>query len=243
MKTRNWMQSNRLRWGVAQVITASLVALTIPATNAKAAILDDILIRPGVDDADYDRCARQLSQAKVATADIASACAQAVRPGDLGVCVDRITRVNVSGADALSVCRNVRRPVEAATCVVDIRRRAAETALVDVLDSCRRSLLPDRFSECVVELSRNLKLATKQAIDTCIDASDRATDLVPTTVPSGAPPTQVVPEPTTPGPATPAPTTPTTPTTPTPPTTTPAPTTPDSTTPAPSPGTVTPQRF
>ena len=232
MKTRNWLQSRGLRWGVAQVITASLVALVIPATNARAAILDDVFIRPGVPDADYDRCARDLLRAKVASADVADACAKALRPKDLGVCVDRIVATNVSGSDALSVCRNVRRPVEASTCVVDIRRKAAETALVDVLDSCRRSLLPERFSKCVVDLNRELKLATKQAIDTCIDASDRAVDLPPTTLPA-----PTAPAPTTPAPTTPAPTTPA-PTTPTPPATTPAPSQP-----LPRPGTVTPQRF
>ena len=220
MKTWNWMQSKGLRWGVFQVVTASLVGFALPVTQANAAILDDLFFRNTVDEADYDSCAEALAGAKIATGDAANACANALRPKDLGVCVTRITRNNISGADALSVCRQVRRPVDAATCVVDIRTKAAQTALVDILDSCRRSLLPDRFGKCVVDLHRELKLPTKQAIDTCIDASDRAQDLPPTTLPPGSTPAPTTPAPT-PAPSTPAPTP--APSTPTPPTTTPAP--------------------
>lgn len=225
----NLMQSRSIRLSIVPLVIGSLVAVSAPA---KAGILDDVFFRPGVDEADYDNCAKAMAGAKISTADAASACANALRPKDLGVCVTRITQNNVPGVDALSVCRQVRRPVDAATCVVNIRTKAAQTALVDVLDGCRRSLLPDRFGKCVVDLHTELKLPTKQAIDTCIDATDRAQDLPPTTLPSGSaiPPVTPIPAPTTPTPSTSTPT----PATPTPPTTSPAPT-------APRPGT--PQRF
>lgn len=227
----NLMQSRSVRFSIVPLVIGSLMAVSAPA---KAALLDDVFFRNTVDEADYDNCARALADAKIAPAEAASACANALRPKDLGVCVTRINRNNISGADALSVCSQVRRPVDAATCVVNIRTKAAQTALVDILDSCRRSLLPDRFGKCVVDLHTELKLPTKQAIDTCIDATDRAQDLPPTPLPSGSvtPPATTIPAPTTP---TPSPSTPTPSTsTPTPPTTTPAPA-------APRPGT--PQRF
>lgn len=228
MLARNLMQSRGMRSLTASVVGMSLIALAMPV---KAGVLDDLLIRPGVDEADYDRCARDLTRGRVSAATAADACAKAQRPRDLGICVERITRNNVSGDDALSVCRQVRRPVEASTCVVDIRQRAPQTALVNVLSGCRRSLLPERFSRCVVDLSRELKLATDQSIATCIDATDRTRDLVPTVLPGSTTP-PVTPPPS--GSISPTPSVAPGGTTPTPPTTTPGSSTP---------GTVTPQRF
>ncbi|MBW4445154.1 MAG: hypothetical protein KME10_29045 [Plectolyngbya sp. WJT66-NPBG17] len=234
MLMRNLMQSMGMRSAIASIVGASLVGLSMPV---KAGVLDDVFIRPGVDEANYDACARDLTRGKVTAAIAADACAKAIRPRDLGICVDRITRNNISGDDALAVCRQVRRPVEAATCVVDISRRAPSTATVNVLDSCRRSLLPERFSKCVVDLSRELKLTTDQSIANCIDATDRDRDLVPTVLPGSTttPPVSTPPSGST------SPTPPVSPgqTSPTPPRTTPGSTTPGSTTP----GTVTPQRF
>ena len=229
MLMRNVMQSRTMRGAVASIVGASLVMLALPV---RAGVLDDLLIRPGVDEADYDSCARDLSRGKVLAVSAADACAKANRPRDLGICVDRVTRINVTGDDALAVCRQVRRPVEASTCVVDISRRAPQTAFVNVLNGCRQSLLPERFSKCVVDISRELKLTTDQSIENCISATDRSRDLLPTVLP-GSTTTTPLPAPisaptTTPGTS---PTSPVSPgrTTPTPPKTTP--------------GTVTPQRF
>jgi len=227
MLKRNLMRSIEMRSAIASILGMSLVALAMPV---KAGVLDDVFIRPGVDEADYDSCARDLTRGKVSAASAADACAKAIRPRDLGICVQRMTSNNVSGDDALSVCRQVRRPVEAATCVVDISRRAPQTAFVNVLDGCRRSLLPERFSRCVVDLSRELKLTTDQSIANCIDATDR--DLVPTVLPGSTttPPVSTPPSSST------SPTPPVSPgrTTPTPPASIPGSTTP---------GTVIPQRF
>lgn len=234
MLIRKLMRSIGMRSAVASIVSGSLVGLAIPA---RAAVLDDIFIRPGVDEADFASCARDLTRGRVTAAVAADACAKAIRPRDLGICVERITRNNVSGDDALSVCRQVRRPVEAANCVTEIARRAPSTATVNVLDGCRRSLLPERFSRCVVDLSRELKLATDQSIANCIDATDRSRDLLPTVLPGSTttPPVTTPPAgsitpapPVSPGQTTPGQTTPT------PPTTTPG---------TNRPGTVTPQRF
>ena len=46
-----------------------------------------------------------------------------------------------------------------------------EVAL-STLDHCRRSLLPLRYSACVVGLSGQLTLEPQNAIATCIDAED-----------------------------------------------------------------------
>lgn len=231
MSISSLMQSKFTRSLVTSAVVGTLMAL---ATPVRAGVLDDVFFRPTVDDADYDACARDLTRSKVVAATAADACANSIRPKDLGVCVDRIARNNISGDDALSVCRQVRRPVEASTCVVDIRRRAPQTALVNVLNGCRQSLLPARFSECVVDLSRELKLATEQSIATCISASDVNRDLQPTVLPGSTTTSPVtLPAPSSPSSGSPAPSSPSSGTpggsTPVPPTTTP--------------GTVTPQRF
>lgn len=217
------MQSRKVCWSVAQLMTASLVAIAVPVAPAKAIFF-------GSSANPYQVCTRDLSRAQISATEAASACAQALRPKDLGECVSRIANTKISGGDALSVCRQVRRPIEAGNCVVRIRQQAADAALVDVLDSCRRSLLPERYAECVVGLNRELKIAGKDAIGTCLNASDRPNDVLPTFIPAGAEipggasPTQtpVVPSTLTPTPSTavPAPSTSTparsTPSTPTP---------------------------
>lgn len=173
----NLMNLKRLRLPVAQIVTVSLVAIALPIAPAKAFF--------GSDRRDYESCAADLTRAKLSAAEAANACGQALRPGDLGTCVNRIADEKVSGSDALLVCRQVRRPVEAASCVVGIRRNVSDTAIVDVLDSCRRSLLPQTFSDCVVGLNSQLKVGGKQAIASCLDASDRPFDLLPTFIPLG----------------------------------------------------------
>ena len=186
MNLKNLMNLKRLRLPVSCSVAASLVAIALPIAPAKAFF--------GSDRRDYESCASDLTRAKVSAAEATNACGQALKPGDLGNCVNRIADEKVSGADALLVCRQVRRPVEAASCVVDIRRGVSDTALVDVLDSCRRSLLPQTFSDCVVGLNSQLKVGGKQAIASCLDASDRPRDLLPTFIPLG----NEIPIPTTP---------------------------------------------
>jgi hypothetical protein len=224
MSISTMMQSKLTRSLIASTVIGTLIALAAPV---KAGVLDDVFIRPGVDEADFGACARDLTRGKVSAEVAADACGKAIRPKDLGICVDRITRNEVSADDALSVCRQVRRPVEASTCVVDIRRRAPQTALVNVLNGCRQSLLPARFSNCVVDLSRDLKLTTEQSIANCISASDVGRDLPPTVLPGSTSPVTL-----------PAPITPPSgqPSAPLPGGSTPVP-------PATTPGTVTPQRF
>ncbi len=189
MNLNNLTDLKRLRLPVTHIVTASLVALALPIAPANAFFGGNRSDRKN-----YESCAADLTRAKVSAAEAANACGQALKPGDLGICVYRIADEKVSGADALLVCRQVRRPVEAASCVVNIRRSASDTAIVDVLDSCRRSLLPQTFSDCVVGLNSQLKVGGKQAIASCLDVSDRPRDVLPTFIPLGT----EIPIPTTP---------------------------------------------
>lgn len=124
---------------------------------------------------DYRVCAGRLLSVGV-TADAASVgCANALRPRELASCVARIQKTEIAATDALASCKQARRPEELAGCVVGISANAKEAAVnPTALKYCSRSLLPVRFAQCVVGLRAETDSAPMQAMDNCIDASDRA---------------------------------------------------------------------
>ncbi len=83
-------------------------------------------------------------------------------------------QTSILAIDALATCRQVRQPDELATCVVGISINSKEKTIPEVLNYCRRSLLPVRFAECVVGLQKEIDVTSNQAMNTCIDANDRA---------------------------------------------------------------------
>ncbi|NJR64434.1 MAG: hypothetical protein HC772_02485 [Leptolyngbyaceae cyanobacterium CRU_2_3] len=103
------------------------------------------------------------------------------------------TATVLTSADALSNCQRVRRPVELATCVVDIGAidSSSETAsLLNVVDHCRRSLLPARFSACVVGLRSQVDFPTETALSNCIAATNRPRNVLPDFLPGTGTPTE-----------------------------------------------------
>jgi hypothetical protein len=124
---------------------------------------------------DYRVCAGRLLSVGV-TADAASlGCANALRPRELSLCVARIQRqTQIAATDALASCNQARRPEDLAACVVGISANAKEAVNPAALNYCSRSLLPVRFAQCVVGLRAEIDSAPIQAMDNCIDASDRA---------------------------------------------------------------------
>ncbi len=145
----------------SQLVTASLLALTIPTTPAKA----------GVDQ--FQICAAELLRAQISREVASRACGEALYPKDLSLCVLKIKELTAIPANnALSSCRRVRRPLELASCVVDISNRIENAQELSVLDRCRRSLLPLRFAECVIGLSTEIDFSPPKALETCIAAED-----------------------------------------------------------------------
>jgi hypothetical protein len=120
------------------------------------------------------------------------ACARALRPEDLSRCVVTINQVTPTlKQDALAACTKVRRPVELSRCVSDISDRTQSSEVLSVVDYCRRSLLPIRFSECVTGLRREIDFSTSRALETCIAAEDFPSNLTATFAPPPPPtPTQ-----------------------------------------------------
>jgi hypothetical protein len=133
---------------------------------------------------DYQTCASGLLSVGVSEEEAAAACGISLNPEELSECVIRINASTVIEAtDALSGCQRVRRPEELATCVVDIAFDGEAADALNVLNYCRRSLLPVRFSECVVGLRSELGFATAEILNACIAAGDRPRELSPTFIP------------------------------------------------------------
>lgn len=160
----------------SQLATASLLTIAIPSGPATA--INDFLL-----------CAAQLVRyAKVAPEAASVPCSQALNPTDLSRCVVTINQVTPAlTQEALVACTKVRRPVELSSCVSGISDRTKSSEVLRVLDYCRRSLLPIRFSDCVTGLRREIDISIPTALDTCIAAEDYPRQLTPT---FGPPPPQ-----------------------------------------------------
>lgn len=159
---------------------AGLLAIAIPQTPVAAYT-------------DSQICAAQLVRwAGVSQEAASGACAQALYPKDISRCVVTISLITPTlKQDALVACTRVRRPVELSRCVSDISKRTQTDEVPTVIDYCRRSLLPTRFSDCVTGLSRELDFAIPRLLDTCIAAEEFPRNFSPTVAPPAPPmPTQ-----------------------------------------------------
>lgn len=177
---RNRTLSPFSRFCASQLAIAGLLAIAIPKA-------------PAVAFTEFQICAAQLVRwAGIAPEAASGACAKALHPEDLSRCVVTISLVTSTlKQDALSACTKVRRPVDLSQCVSDISERTRTSEVPTVIDYCRRSLLPIRFSECVTGLSREVDSAIPRLLDTCITAEDFPRNLSPAFAPSPPPmPTQ-----------------------------------------------------
>ncbi len=137
----------------------------------------------------YRSCVGRLLDIDISPEAAASACAAALRPTDLSKCVAKIEQQTaIASQDALATCRQVRRPNELANCVVGISRNIEEDAIGSVLNYCGRSLLPERYAECVVGLRIEADFTPTDAMNSCIDASDRLGAVSPTFIPENQTP-------------------------------------------------------
>jgi hypothetical protein len=124
---------------------------------------------------DYRACAARLVSVGVTAQAAAEGCSTALRPRDLSACVATIKKqTTIDPTEAFNPCRQARRPEELAACVVGISRNTNNAINPDVLSYCGRTLLPVTFAKCVVGLRKEIDLAPSQALDTCIDASNRS---------------------------------------------------------------------
>lgn len=168
------------------LLVVGFVLAGLPAKPAQATYYNPRPYRSS--ERDYQRCAEGLLGTGLQEEDAAAACAGALYPRALSSCVTTIdSETELTATDALSGCRRVRRPHELASCVVGITNLSNEgTEPTEVLDYCRRSLLPLRFSNCVVGLASEVQaFSTTEMMTTCIAATNRPRQVLPSFIPQG----------------------------------------------------------
>ncbi|MGF1494989.1 MAG: hypothetical protein ACFBSC_21600 [Microcoleaceae cyanobacterium] len=159
------------RWFAA--IAASAASVSLISVPVAAFPSFDLLTEK-----DYARCTTELQSVGLSADLIAQGCAAVIRPQNLSACVTRMNReVAIDPQDALVSCVGVRRPEELATCVVNITQSTGEANPLNVMNSCRRSLLPERYSFCVLGISQEGGIGVDQALETCLNPPEQFLDL------------------------------------------------------------------
>ncbi|MEO0947751.1 MAG: hypothetical protein AAFY11_06345 [Cyanobacteria bacterium J06641_5] len=104
---------------------------------------------------------------------VAAACGRALLPDELSLCVISIVQdANVDAAFALDNCFRVRRPDELAVCALEIDEAFMLEDPTAVVDSCRRSILPLRFSDCVTGVGLGADVTVDTALKNCLAADN-----------------------------------------------------------------------
>jgi hypothetical protein len=144
-------------------LPASLIVISLPNLPANSYTNNQ-----------YDICFKELTQSGFNPEQAGNACAQALNPKDLSWCVLAVTqKTEIVPEKVLDSCLRVRRPIEMARCVLKIQHEAIDPNVDLALETCRRSLIPKNYSECVVALSRNPNnLPAQEAMRVCIAAKD-----------------------------------------------------------------------
>ena len=128
-------------------------------------------------------CANSLITDGVDKSAAAAACSDALQPNDLASCVGTIAaNTDIKGNDALQSCYRVRRPDELASCVTTVSGSLEIAESMMVLDTCRRSLLPTRHAECIVDLASISQISNEEAIKSCIAAEFNPGNTAPNTI-------------------------------------------------------------
>ncbi|WP_017318188.1 hypothetical protein [Mastigocladopsis repens] len=171
-------------------VTAGLTAPVFAVTGWLAMTSSSMAVTASYRN-DFRVCAGRLLSVGITAEAASQACAEALRPGDLSSCVTRIGRqTQLAAPDVLATCRQARRPEQVSDCVVGISRYTRESDRSEVLNYCGRSLLPVRFADCVVGLRAEIDFASTQAMESCIDASDRIRGYLPSFIPANNQPTE-----------------------------------------------------
>ncbi len=145
--------------GTVSAIMALQVGLVATVANSSAA----------AEQSEFLQCADELVIAGLTPRAAAEACSKALKPEELSLCVlSMVDGADVPTAFATESCFGVRRPDELATCVLEIDEVFLPDDPRSVVESCRKSLLPLRFSDCVVGVGIGGELATADALELCL---------------------------------------------------------------------------
>lgn len=163
-----------MTWGRLRNFALSLLPLTAVLVPGGASAADN----------NYDICAGDLTKLNIPPEIVAERCSKMLHPEEFSSCVVDISQqTDIIPSDALDNCSKVRRPLDLATCTIQISNVAPTVEAPNIIENCRRSLLPVRFSDCVLGLNNQTELAIADSLAICIDARDPVRNLDPTFIP------------------------------------------------------------
>ena len=133
-----------------------------------------LLICPASAEADFAGFTAGMMEAGIAEDSAIAACSSSRVPDSLGACVVDVSEsTGLAASSALLMCERSRRPTEVADCTINIHDAYFESPSTKVLENCGRSLLPARYSTCVVDIVDATEVAVDTALDQCIRAGYR----------------------------------------------------------------------
>ncbi len=154
-------------------------ALALSALLSTAG-LGTVAVAPAAASPDYFDCAVGMINSGVSESDAIAACSAARYPEDLGACVVDVNEfTGLTANTALVVCSRTRRPIEVANCTIDIHDAFLESPSTKVLEGCGRSILPDRYGTCVVDIVDAAEITVDDALTQCLRAGFRPWQLTP----------------------------------------------------------------
>lgn len=139
-----------------------------------ASLSTALMAAPASANADYFECTTGMVDAGVSEEAAIAACASARYPDDLGACVVDVSEfTGLTANSALLICQRSRRPTEVADCTVNIHEAFLDSPSTKVLENCGRSLLPERYGTCVVDIVEATDVSVDTGLDQCIRAGYR----------------------------------------------------------------------
>ncbi|MEO1592149.1 MAG: hypothetical protein AAFU71_12765 [Cyanobacteria bacterium J06632_22] len=146
-----------------------------------ALTLAAVAVQPGnaADDA-FFACTADLLDAGISRESATAACAASRYPSDLSGCAVEVSdATGIAAADALNVCERSRRPDEVANCTLNIHDSLLDAPSLSAHTFCGRSLLPERYGVCVVDLVGAAGLSVDESLTRCIRAGYRPWEIGP----------------------------------------------------------------
>lgn len=129
---------------------------------------------------DYFACAEYMTEAGLSSEEATDLCSSARYPQDVGACVIDINEfTGLTAESAAFVCGRSRRPIEVADCTIDLHEAFFESPSTDALNNCGRSLLPNRYGACVVDIVDATETAVDEAMMQCVRAGYRPWQIRP----------------------------------------------------------------
>ena len=168
-------------WRRIAALTATTATVAV-STALPVRAFGDGYFELDPDAGDFQACAAAMLDEGISAEIAAFACGTARQPDDLADCVVGIEDVELAATDVLTACRRSRRPIEVAGCFNQIqedRQDGDVTVAANVLENCRRSLLPERFADCVIGLRSEITFPISSAMDNCIAAGNRPRAAIP----------------------------------------------------------------